>query len=56
VTTNHLLLRNIRGKAVFSLPIAQPNSDFLGHNSSLRDDPGGGAGVSRTRRSKLPHR
>lgn len=28
VTTNHLLLPSQRGKAAFSLPISQPNSDF----------------------------
>jgi hypothetical protein len=30
VTTNHLLLPSQRRKGVFSLPIAQPNSNSLG--------------------------
>ena len=42
VTTNHLLLPSQRGKAVFLLPIAQPNFDLLG--SKGNETRTGGAG------------
>jgi hypothetical protein len=50
VTTNHLLLPSQRGKAAFSLPISQPNSDFSAERNGRAE---GGGGVSQTQVAKF---
>ena len=42
VTTNHLLLPSQRRKAIFLLPIAQPNSVFHGRKTRQQTPGGGG--------------
>jgi hypothetical protein len=51
VTTNHLLLPSQRGKAAFSLPISQPNSDFSA--VSAMGELRGAGGVSQTQVAKF---
>jgi hypothetical protein len=54
VTTNHLLLPSQRREAAVLLPIAQPNSDFLGSKWSERAPRGRGA--SPIHPAKVPNR
>jgi hypothetical protein len=54
VTTNHLLLPRRLGKAAFSLPISQPNSDFL--ETRPQQETRGGRGVSPIHPSKTLYR